>query len=370
MSDNGQPLVDFSIDDLSQQSANGSISNAIANNLYGINHRQTPSAIPINKDLYGLTFFTRPQLNFTSLNLRNVRTFLPLLTTKSLSYQRAIRCLLDPRLGNGFGSNEAFSCDFVDNTQAFIPVLTNHLTSISGWQDIRVPTFTGKAGAYKDEYSMVDGTVVDYTAYDITATFRNSRGDIITNLFFYWAHYMAAVFEGSLMPYGDFITENEIDYQTRIYRLILDPSKTKVQRIGACGAAFPAAVPVGGVYDFSNEKPYNDSNKEITIPFRCMGAIYNDDILVHEFNQTVCIFNPMMRDDVRPLSMLRIPAEWLTIFNHRGYARISPQYDLEWWIPRDLYDAKINAINSLGESFGLDNMVDRFEGGSGFESFS
>lgn len=350
----------------------GTSSNHITNNVYGINHRQTPLPIPMNKDHYGLTFFTRPQLNFQRANLKHSRIMHKLLTTKSMSSHRLIRCTLDPRLhGGGYkgfdndshddGNDNNVTCPLLDPEMAFIPILTNSLNTISGWKDIVSQTFNSKPGVYREEYSMVDGVTVDYSAYDLTASFRNSRGDIITSMFYYWAHYQSLVFEGTLVPYPDFIVENEIDYNTRIYRLTLDPSKTKVQHMAACGAAFPIAAPVGGIFDYSNDKPYNDVNSDIQIPFRAMGFICDDDILIRAFNQTVSAFKKEMytdRADTPPGSqMKKIPMNLLTLFNNRGYPRIDPStYELEWYIDTDIYEAKMQALSTF------DQMVDNVLG--------
>lgn len=357
--EDGKPLVSVSIDDITQINSGNTFSRAITDNLYGINHRQISAAVPINKDLYGLTFFTRPQLNFTTANLRNMRLMIPLLSSDDKSYQRAIRTLLDPRLAAGYAEGitgpEKVSCALVDPHQAFIPMLTNSLVSISGWPDIVVPTHTSPDGVYRESHTVVDGLTVNYSTYDITATFRNSRGDPITSMFFYWAHYMSNVFEGNLMPYPDFMIRNEIDYNTRVYRLVLDSTKRYVQRIAACGAAIPLAVPLGGVFDFNSEKPYNDVNAEISIPFKCTGAIYNDDILVWGFNKTVTTFNPSMKDGNRGSEMMKIDQEHLDIFNHRGYPRINPEgYELEWWVPKDIYNIRKSQYDKLNKDLGLD----------------
>lgn len=377
---------DFSLDDLAKLGygnhtqflaqadpyATAITSSHITNNAYGINHRQTPLPIPMNKDHYGLTFFTRPQLNLQGANLRQKRIMHPLLTTINRSWQRFIRCTLDPRLAAGYTGGDGVAlekgsggkpvdCDFVDPEMAFIPILTNNLITISGWKDIVVPTFTSKSGQYREEFSMADGITVDYTAYDLTATWRNLRGDPITNMFYYWSHYQSLVYEGSLVPYPDFIVNNELDYCTRIYRLVLDPSKTKVQRIAACGAAFPTAVPMAGNFDFSRDKPYNDVNAEISVPFRAMGFICQDDILIKAFNQTVAIFNPSMAPDQstssgsdydpygKPSSkMTQVPQALLTIFNNRGYPRIDPEtYELQWYVKTEDYAAKLAAFNDF-----------------------
>ena len=332
----------------------GSNNTNIADNIYGINHRQIPTAIPINRDRYGLTFFTRPQLNLSKQNLRNVRLFSPLLSNEQYSYQRIIRSLLDPRMQTGYGSDaDAGNAPLVDNNNAFIPILTNNIKSISGWKDIEVPVFTAKEGAYREGYSMVDGITIDYTSYSLTANFRNSRGDLITALFYYWAHYMANVFEGTLMPYPDYIIENMLDYNTRIYRLVLDVTRTKVQAIAATGVSFPTAVSIGQKFDFSSDKPYNDANAEISIPFNCLGVCYQDDILIYEFNQTVQIFNSSMRDKNIANAMTKVPANLLFVFNNRGYPRINPlNYELEWYVFNVDYSAKIAALNDINAALG------------------
>lgn len=361
MAEDSQPLISGSLDDFLQHSPSGPLQTAIGNNFYGINHRQQPSPVPVNKDNYGLTFFVRPQLNMQTNNLRNLRLLTPLLTTNTTSIPMIVRCTLDPRIMSGYFSSSindegqaeqtSADCPFVDNRQAFIPILTNHLKSVSGWPDITVPTTTSKEGAYQEVHSMVDGITANYTAYDIEATFRNSKGDPISALFYAWATYQSAVYEGMLMPYPDMLVENEIDYNTRIYRLVLDPSKKYIQKIAATGASFPTSLPMGSYFDYSSEKPYNDTNQDISIRFRCMGAMYQDPILVHEFNSTVEIFNPSMNDNARERDMIQIPSDLMDYFNNRGYARIDTNtYELQWYVFKDEFNKKVNALNNFSRS--------------------
>lgn len=331
------------VDNLFSKSALGSIDTAIGNTFYGINHRLTPAAIPINRDHYGLTFFTRPILNLETENLRNVRIMTPLLTLNNNSVPRIIRMLLDYRLAN----NTTLRCPFVNNQSAFIPILTDNLLSISGWPDIEAPTFNSAEGVYKEAYSFVDGITDNYTTYNIQASFRNIQSDPITSLIFYWLHYMSLVFRGQLVPYPDMILENEIDYNTRIYRLVLDHTRKYVQKIAACGAAFPYAISIGSAFNFESDRPLNSSNDQITVPFKCMGAIYQDDILVHEFNQTVIFFNATMADSSRTKLYTKIDSDLLILFNHKGYPRIDPNtYEIEWWIEKDEYNRVIADLKS------------------------
>ncbi len=320
-------LINTTLDDIFKSTQLGTLDRAIGNVFYGIDHRQQPGPVPINKDYYGLTFFTRPQLNLNSGNIRSHRKFIPLLNTKAESIQRIIRCYLDPRLNNDTSSVKS---PFVDPMCAFIPLLTNHLLSCSGWPDIAIDTYQSKPGAYKEVFTQVDSTADIYSSYDITANFRNMVSDPITSLFHTWTLYQSLVFQGILVPYPDFIIKNEIDYQTRIYRLVLDSNKKYVQKIGCTGAAYPYSIPMGAAFNFESEEPVNQTNKDITINFKCVGACYQDDIIIHEFNTVVEIFNPSMR---KRSDLIKVDSSFLHLFNFKGYPRIDTKgYELEWYV--------------------------------------
>lgn len=314
----------------------GSLDRAILNNLKGINHRQIQGMLPTNKELPGLTFFVRPQLNMQRDNLRNVRQMASLLSNEPTSIQMYIRCMLDPRLMTGLhmgGDGIApIKCPIVDNKMAFIPILTNNLVSMSGWPSISIPTFTSKPGLYNEAYSMVDGRVFNNEVFDLSVNFRNMRGDPVLYLFYIWGLYMSLVFEGKLVPYLDMISENEIDYNTRIYRLVLDYKRERVLKITACHAAFPVGIPVGDAFDIPGDKTYSEANRDIGMRFKCMGVDYFDDILIYEFNKTVEIFNPSMESDRRGKEMIKVAPNLIQSFNHQGYPRINPKTsELEWY---------------------------------------
>lgn len=329
-------------DDVFQVLPVGSLTTAIGDSFYGINHRQQPGSISINKDFYGLTFFTRPRLNLTTANIRAVRELTPLLSGESTSIQRIIRSLLDPELIRRNDNGSDGRTPFVDHQQAFIPILTNNLISMSGWPDVTAPTFTSQQGTYKEEFSIIDGLTKNYSTYDITANFRNIPGDPITALFYYWITYASNVYQGTIVPYSDMIINNEVDYNTRIYRLVLDSSKRRVQKIAACGAAFPWSTPLGAAFNFESDRPLNNSNDQITINFRCMGAMYQDDILVWEFNRTTELFNDGLQDGKREQLYVMVPFAALGVFNNQGYPRINQDsYELEWWVPRDVFEERL-----------------------------
>lgn len=318
----------------------GARDETLNNEFYGINRLGFNSAIPVNTDGHGLTFFTRPRMNLSYDNLGMLRTLAPLLTGDQNTYQRAIRAYLDPvgHRSTDTRVEEGYRTRLVDQNSPFIPLLTNNLLSLSGWPDPSLNTYSSKEGIQKEQWSMVDDVLKFYGTFDLQATFRNIAGDPITLLFQTWLTYASAVYMGSLLPYPDSIVENEIDYQTRIYRLILDPSKRFVQKIAACGAAFPTANSLGTLFNFSKDDVFQMEGKQISIPFRCIGAEYQDPILIREFNTITMQFNPCLMDDQRNNRMVKLKPREFGFFNHYGYPLIHPRTsELEWWVFKEDY---------------------------------
>lgn len=379
----------------------GSLDKALGNTFYGFNHRNIKSVIPDNRDSYGYVFFTRPGLNLSSANIRNVRKLYSLLTTEPKSVHRFIRCLLDPRLiattnpqwvlgeaskigmldivdqdagtpvedgkmnaklnneqgrigkdefnilmGKESGLQHFFTldkitCPLIDNNNGFMPILTNLIQKCDGWPDPVVPNFTSQEGVRREQWSIVDGTYEINEVWDLNTSFRNIKDEPLILLFETWLKYMSYVYEGLMSPYMDFIVENEIDYMSRVFRLVLDESKTFVKKIASTAAAFPVNVPSGQFFDYDSNTKYNDNTKEISIRWRCHGAEYNDFILIDEFNRVNTIFNTeyakyYYNRTQNSHNMVEIPFNMLHLFNYRGYPYIDPNtLELKWLINKE-----------------------------------
>lgn len=332
---------------------------ALSNTLFGLDHRDVGTATPFEKSNVGLVFFTRPQLNLSNLNLIRSRHLINLANQDPLSIQRYVRCVLDPRISNAgveyaYGQSPDGSLrhpriqmsPMLDPYQIFIPVLTNTLVSISGFPDPVLPTYTSKENVRGGQFSIVDGIMDIYNSYDISCTFNNIKDAPVRMIFEYWQRYMSLVFDGQIEPYYDMLAANEIDYASRIYRLILDETKRYVKQIGANGWCFPVSPDTGKDFNYSKPNPISDDNNQISVTFKSMGAMYNDAILIDEFNKSVIIGCPPMKIvrayrirglELNPrdnnLVMDAIPYEYLKFFNYRGYPMIDYQtYELKWYV--------------------------------------
>lgn len=316
----------------------GNLDKSLTNTLSGINHAKLPIPTPESKDSQGYVFFTRPQLNLSDYNLYNVRSLFSIASRDSRSVQRYIRCLLDPRLANDH--EKPIKSDFLDNKLAFIPFLTNNIKNLSGWPDIVAPTFTSKEGLKGEQYSQVDGSIEQLGQFDLNATFLNIKEEPGLHMLQVWLTVMASGFEGLMQPYFDLLAANEIDYNTRIYRIIMDETGTYVKKIATTGASFPINVPTGRDFEYDKSTPFINNAKEYNVRFRSMGVLYNDEMSIFSFNRVGCIFNPdlykVVESGFKPNyghGYEKIPKNLIEMFNSQGYPLINTEtLELGWWV--------------------------------------
>lgn len=377
------------LDDILRESGFGSISSAASLNLYGLNFlRHHQPLVPSNRDNMGYVFFTRPILNLSYDNLSTSPTMIQLRDAPSNSIAGYVRSILDPwqairthkglkgvyndptKKHHAVNVNASFSDNVIEDflsplanpLNPFIPVLTNFITSLSGWKDITLNSYVSKAGINNEQWSMVDGFFYKNEAYEMTASFRNIDGDPISYLFQVWEEYMGACgYRWQMTPYPCFIEEREWDYNTCIYRFIMDETRTYIRKWATTIAA-PLSVPYGAQFNYSNDKNFIDSNNEVTISFQCNGAQYNDPITFHNFNTLVAIYNSDLEItgfDNKTKSLVTKGSEngtWRKLTHDvkakgLGFALplINPvTQELEWWIQESFYEAYVKGKDFKG----------------------
>lgn len=337
------------VDLLTRETGWGSMQYSTMESMIGINNRGYGGVVPQNNDHGGITLFTRPRLNLSYNNLSADRVLTPLMTESKATYQRYFRDLLDPE---GVFERKRGVSPFLDPKQAFIPLLTNNLLSLSGWPDLQVGTYTSPQGVYREEYSQIDDSGFIWNSFDFTANFRNIQGDPISALFHNWLIYACRAYEGTLLPHDDSILENEKDYETAIWRLVVSPDWEYVHKIGRT-IAFPTNVPFGSIFNYDHDRMRMNDLDQISIQFRGSGVMYNDPILFKVFNEVVAAFNPDMlrlkrgsnglfQDPAGNKRLLRISKEDKAFLNYYGYPHIDEADGrLSWFIDREVYDALI-----------------------------
>lgn len=346
--------ISAELDRMARESGRGSRTASRFNVLHGFNHRLSGTVgLAPNTDSTGLTFFTKPVLNLAYNNINRVRKLEFLGDENPKSMGCAIKCMLSPyiddrrvpkdtspsyiREGEFPNSRSAI----IDDKQAFIPILSTSLVSLSGWPDKSLDVYTSQEGRAKETMSWVDSRPDIFGSMDLSATFRNMDGDPITTIFDVWTEYAGRVLDGTIVAYPEMRITRSIDYATRIYRFVTDRSRTYVQKMACTGGSFPFAVPNAAAFNQNASDIFNTENDQIAIPFRSSGFLYNDPIIAKMFNQTVEMFNPDMRDANRDKTMLKLTGQMSDLFNWKGYPRIeidangnADSYEISWYYYR------------------------------------
>ncbi len=322
------------------------------NIFHGINALGGIPALPHNSDNQGLVFFTKPHLNLSYDNVISIRKLAFLADNNINSMGCLIKCMLNP-LGYSEASDRVRS-SILDDKCAFIPI-SNLLLSLSNPPDYTADTYTTTEGYNKEQVAWIDSRPGIWNVYDLQANFANMEGDPITTIFDVWIEYAQRVAEGSMLPFPINIVENRIDYQTRIYRLILDRTRTYVQKIWACCAAFPYTNPIGAVMGYNSSTHITTEANQIQITFKCIGSMFNEPILIKEFNELVGIFNPSMKDSNR-VKMVKVNGvtdsglNKKALLKYKMYPFIAPSMELEWYAFKDEYDLIMQSITSADKA--------------------
>jgi hypothetical protein len=339
------------IDDLmAYTTPTGSFNKSLGNKHFGFNHRGTPSFERGVREYNGLVFFTKPRLNLTKKNIEVDRNMLQLGVKNQNDVANYIRATLDPVLplfGDQTNGNMIYKPEYLDPLQAFIPVLSNNIKSLSGFPDFTMDSYTSAEGSYKDQRSFADGHVKQYSTFNLDAVFNNTKEETIMKLFDYWLRYISLVVDGTMLPYSDAIIENETDYDTRIYRFIFSEDNTKIKKAAMVGAAYPISLPIGGHFEYNTESHLNDENlAETTIRFSADGVYYNDPIIFRSFNETVTTFNKFMLN--KEENMVKLSSEQIWRANYRGYPYVNlDTFELEWWADKQVYERIKDVPNIL-----------------------
>lgn len=315
----------------------------IVNNLRAFNIIQNQSNPQVQTENMGYVFFTRPSLNLSYDNIATVRKLTPLLTMERENVWRYVRATLDhvnSVYRGGFGDSP-----FVDPLNPFIPILTNSIETLGGWPNPAVDVYTSKAGNYKEQWAMVDGSYHIYGAFNLSASFNNPPSDAVSKLFNTWTMYESLVYDGTIAAYPQPRIQRYIDYQTRIYRFVMDHSKTRILKWANTGVSFPTTNTDADSMDFDRSKNYNESLGRIDQSFMCTGAEYNDPITLYEFNASVEIMNPSMRPKYRASRMVKLKQGEKMYMNYLAYPYINLMTnELEWWVFKNVYEKVKNML--------------------------
>ena len=349
------PIRDM-IDSLTKVKHGFTLSESMTNTFKGPNIISNTPMLKPNTNLPGYVFTVRPDLNFSTANLRIERKMSPLLTDKANSIMRAIRCILAPQcmmpmhqagFPNRAGRMPYLECPLIDKNYPFIAISDNNVKSLTGWPSGQLGIRSTPAGILKEVHLMADGPSTYKGEFSLNMSLNSMKGNPLMYLYYYWILYIGMVYTQSygLMPWPEYLSNGRMDYTTRIYRLIMDETKTYVTEAAMTGYAIPRSIDIGPYFDYQadNYRPYIERTTEVE--FACSGVEYLDEIIIKQFNRTVEIFQPLMGDKYRAKRLIKVDKKYQKIMNNKVYPWINPiSRELEWWCTPSNWKASSNLI--------------------------
>lgn len=284
-------------------------------------------------------FFTKPRLNLSRGNITTDRLLSKLNKKIGESIEKAVRLLLDPRLGYKRANQEYVKSDIIKNDEPFITILTNTINTVSGHPDPIIESYTSKEGLYKEQISHIEGTDKLYGAWYATMNFTNVVGEGVWLLFDTWLRYSVMVKHGKVLPYSRYLLGRQVDYQSGMFTLVLGDDNRTIKHI-ASTILFPTALSKGKIFDSSKDSPKRGESEDISVRFRCLGAEYDDPITAFEFNKHVATFATTLRGylhgDIRGSEYIVVPPNIYSRFNDRCIPFIDlANGKLEWLVHKD-----------------------------------
>nr|DAS66581.1 MAG TPA: hypothetical protein [Bacteriophage sp.] len=356
LKDNYSGPIREMIDNLTKVKHGFTLSESMTNTFKGPNIISNTPMLKPNTNLPGYVFTVRPDLNFSTANLRIERKMSPLLTDKANSIMRAIRCILAPQcmmpmhqagFPNRAGRMPYLECPLVDKNYPFIAISDNNVKSLTGWPSGQLGIRSTPAGILKEVHLMADGPSTYKGEFSLNMSLNSMKGNPLMYLYYYWILYIGMVYTQSygLMPWPEYLSNGRMDYTTRIYRLIMDETKTYVTEAAMTGYAIPRSIDIGPYFDYQadNYRPYIERTTEVE--FACSGVEYLDEIIIKQFNRTVEIFQPLMGDKYRAKRLIKVDKKYQKIMNNKVYPWINPiSRELEWWCTPSNWKASSNLI--------------------------
>lgn len=325
------------LDDIVRTQGHGSYRGVSTATMWGIDHENVSTYIEAPHEEYGLVFFTKPMLNLSYNNiLQDTRTSL-MASKNNLSMPRIIKGLLDPISQ----LDPRFSCPIIDRYSAFIPLLTNTCTNISGAPSLYLNSFETPAGKMGEVYSMPDSHAEQYEAWTCSATFNNGPGGITSEMFSKYVTYMGLLREGVFRRRQGFSYDNRRDYDIRAYSIVFDSTRRYIQKISCPGAMYPVGVDNGKDFDMvkDNQGTIIEDSKTVSVSFKAMGYYSRDPIVFLMFNQTVINMNPFMHPNFIKQYMVEIPDELRLYYNKVGYPLIDMNTSkLRWFMFKEDFE--------------------------------
>lgn len=257
--------------------------------------------MPLNYEMGGKVFITRPKLNLSGANLKMDSLLSTLNVSNSRSINFMIRALLDTSIGGpNFSSykerhtsfvNAAMKSPLIDFNNPFITPLCNLFTDISGLPDLILTPHTTSPGFFSEDYTMVRGSDLLNKSTEINLSFRDIQGGIAFSIIFLWVWYMGLQAKGVVKRDAMDIYARRLNYTCSIYIFLFDPSMEVLTGWCKCTGCFPLNAPSGAKFNISRGNEYLEAATKFSVPFAVNKVEYMKPEILMDFNTLMRRYN-------------------------------------------------------------------------------
>lgn len=306
-----------------------------------------PAMMPMADNTIGLSFVTRPQLNLTDENIMRSEKLISLFGAGPYSIASYVRGMLDEEWAN---SNYVY---LLNNRLPFITCLTEYLKVSTGFNDLQIKIDTSEPGLREQVYQRVNSKLEENGSYTLSQTYYNPKPSVIQALFQVWEDYISEVVSGDreVSPRDKYLVRNKIDYDCRIYHLIMNADGIHIEHIFASVQSIPVTYPAGSISTIDNSQNTlrGEGQDDFSVQFASVGQRQDEWGLMKAFNESVYKYNPNLEPDKRNNHYREISPKEYSKYNYGAYPLIlakSGYVDndnvgamprtgarLTWWVP-------------------------------------
>lgn len=301
---------------------------------------QGPAMMPLSDNTIGLPFVTRPQLNLTDDNISRSEKLVSLYGAGQNSIGAYIRGMLDERWA---ASNAG---KILDNRMPFIVPLTTFIKTSTGFSDLQLSIETSEPGLRSQVYQRVASKLEENGVFSINQTYYNPKPSVIQALFQYWEDYISEVVSGDrqVTPRDWYLMGNRIDYDCRIYHLIMNKDAMFLEHIFATVQSIPTTYPAGAIasIDTTQNTLRGEGQDDFTIQFSSAGQRQDEFGLIQSFNEHSFLYNPGIMPNVRNNNFRELSTEEYMAYSGGAYPLLLPRSEkgrngikLTWWVPKN-----------------------------------
>jgi hypothetical protein len=256
-----------------------------------------PAMMPLSDNTIGLPFFTRPQLNLSDDNISRSEKLVSLYGCGQNSMGAYVRGLLDERWAAG---NKGI---ILDNKMPFIVPFTQYLKTSNGFNDLQLSIDTSEPGLRSQVYQRVASKLEYNEVFTMNCNFYNPKPSIIQAIIQYWTDYISEVVSGDrqVSPRAWYLMGNRIDYDCRIYHLIMNKDSLFLEHIFATIQSIPTTYPAGALASIDNTSNSlrGEGQDDFTVQFSSAAQRQDEWGLINAFNEHSYLYNPNLMPNVR-----------------------------------------------------------------------